>query len=185
MQTTNSHIGTMPSRVIYLFPTELEAHPFRVLRPDAEVVISGVGMAATSAAIASLVARSDMRGARLLLCGIAGSYIAGPAVGEVVEVSSELCTELPERFRVEYRNTPCTKLRSVRSATVHRTEKPLCGVEIENMEGAALFALAEAMGIRVAEIRAVSNRVGEPFAEWRVEEAIEALADVLSKLEVE
>jgi adenosylhomocysteine nucleosidase/futalosine hydrolase len=53
------------------------------------------------------------------------------------------------------------------------------------MEGAALFAAAESLGLRVAEIRAISNRVGEPFAEWGVEEALEALAEVLSNIEKE
>jgi adenosylhomocysteine nucleosidase/futalosine hydrolase len=67
---------------------------------------------------------------------------------------------------------------------VHRGSESL-GSDIENMEGAALFAAAESLGLRVAEIRAISNRVGEPFAEWRVEEALEALAEVLSNIEKE
>ena len=53
------------------------------------------------------------------------------------------------------------------------------GADIENMEGATLFAMAEHLGFRAVEIRAVSNRVGEPFASWRVAEAVEALADEL------
>lgn len=175
----------MHRRVIYLFPTELEAAPFRVVRPDAEVVISGVGMAATSAAIASLYATDATLGeARLLLAGLAGSYGACCGRGEVVEVCSEVCSELPERFRREYHNACCTSLRRVRSNTVHRGSESL-GSDIENMEGAALFAAAESLGLRVAEIRAISNRVGEPFAEWRVEEALEALAEVLSNIEKE
>lgn len=176
----------MHRRVIYLFPTELEAAPFRRLCPNAEVVISGVGMAATSAAIASLYAADDsaLCDARILLAGLAGSYGDCCAKGEVVEVRSEICSELPERFRREYHNACCTSLRRVRSNTVHRGSESL-GAEIENMEGAALFALAESLGLRVAEIRAISNRVGEPFAEWRVEEALEALAEVLAKLDKE
>ena len=175
----------MHRRVIYLFPTELEAAPFRRLCPNAEVVISGVGMAATSAAIASLYAAdSGLCDARLLLAGLAGSYGDCCAKGEVVEVRSEICSELPERFRRAYHNRCCTTLRSVSSNTVHRGGESL-GAEIENMEGAALFALAESLGVRVAEIRAISNRVGEPFAEWSVEEALNALAQVLAKLDKE
>lgn len=175
----------MHRRVIYLFPTELEAAPFRRLCPNAEVVISGVGMAATSAAIASLYAAdSALCDARILLAGLAGSYGDCSAKGEVVEVRSEVCSELPERFRREYHNACCTSLRRVRSNTVHRGSESL-GSDIENMEGAVLFAAAESLGLRVAEIRAISNRVGEPFAEWRVEEALEALAEVLSNIEKE
>lgn len=173
----------MHRRVIYLFPTELEAAPFRVVCPDAEVIISGVGMAATSAAIASLYAvDSQLREVRLILAGIAGSYGDSCARGEVVEVCRECCSELPERFRREYTNPRGTTLRSVSSNTVHRGGESL-DAEIENMEGAALFALAESLGLCVTEIRAISNRVGEPFAEWRIEEALEALAEVLSNIE--
>ena len=169
----------------FLFPTEMEAEPFMELCPDADVVISGVGMAATSAAIASLYAAdSALCDARILLAGLAGSYGDCCAKGEVVEVRSEICSELPERFRREYHNACCTSLRRVRSNTVHRGSESL-GSDIENMEGAALFAAAESLGLRVAEIRAISNRVGEPFAEWRVEEALEALAEVLSNIEKE
>lgn len=175
----------MPSRSIYLFPTELEARPFRELCPDAEVIISGVGMAATSAAIASLAAEGRLTsGARLLLCGLAGSYSAAATLGEVVEVVSECCVELPERFREEYRNEPLTTLRAVRSNTVHGAGAVAATAEIENMEGAALFTMAARLGVRCAEIRAVSNRVGEPFEKWRVQEALEALARTLMSIEI-
>ena len=53
------------------------------------------------------------------------------------------------------------------------------GAEIENMEGATLFAMAEVMGFEACEVRAISNRVGEPFELWRTEEAVEALARAL------
>jgi nucleoside phosphorylase len=53
------------------------------------------------------------------------------------------------------------------------------------MEGAAMFALAEALELEVTEIRAISNRVGESFAKWRIEEALNALAEVLVKIEKE
>ena len=53
----------------------------------------------------------------------------------------------------------------------------MCGAEIENMEGASLFAMADAMGLKVMQIRAISNRVGESFEQWCVNEALEALED--------
>ena len=175
----------MHHKVVYIFPTELEAEPFRRLSPTAEVVISGVGMAATSAAIASLYATCERPcDMRLILAGLAGSYGDSCALCEVVEVRSEICSELPTRFQQEYHNRCCTTLRSVRSNTVHCGSES-CDADIENMEGAAMFALAEKLGLRVTEIRAISNRVGEPFTEWRVEEALNALAEVLIKIEKE
>lgn len=166
---------------IYLFPTELEARAFREMCPDAHVVVSGVGMAATAAAIASLgcTARDVV-----VLAGIAGAYNESVAVGEVVEVVSEECVELPERFRHRYlQRAPYTSLRRATSNTVHTAQSESCGAEIENMEGAVLFAMAEAMGFRAVEVRAISNRVCEPFEKWAVEEAVTALANELKKIE--
>ena len=172
---------------IYLFPTELEAKAFRELCPDAEVVISGVGMAATAAAIARLDRERGLSADDVVvLAGIAGAYGDSVAVGEAVEVVSEECVELPERFRSPYKQfQPYTSLRRVRSNTVHTMQSESCGVDIENMEGAALFAMAEVLGFRAVEVRAISNRVGEPFEKWTVDEAVTALAKELKKLEDE
>lgn len=165
---------------IYLFPTEVEARAFRRLCPDAEVVISGVGMASTAATIATLSCRAD---SVVVLAGIAGTYGDSVAVGEVVEVVSEECVELPERFRRIYvQATPYTALRGVKSNTVHTMRCESHDVEIENMEGAVLFAMAEAVGFRAVEVRAISNRVGDSFEKWAVEEAVEALARELKIL---
>ena len=165
---------------IYLFPTELEAKAFRELCPDAEVVISGVGMAATAATIASLNPRAEDV---VVLAGIAGAYGDSVAVSSVVEVVSEVCVELPERFRRVYKQAqPYTSLRGVKSNSVHTMQSESHGAEIENMEGAALFAMSEAMGFRAVEVRAISNRVGESFDEWHLDDAIVALAAELKRI---
>lgn len=167
--------------MVYLFPTELEAKAFRVLCPDARVVISGVGMAATAATIVSLGCGS---GDVVVLAGVAGAYGDSVAVGSVVEVVSEECVELPVRFRRTYKQSvPYTTLRGVRSNSVHAMQCEKHDAEIENMEGAALFAMAEVMGLRAVEVRAISNRVGDSFDKWAVDEAVEALARELKRLE--
>lgn len=170
---------------LYLFPTELEAAPFRELRPTARVVISGVGLTATAATLATLSREGSLAVPCVVLAGLAGAYDERVAIGEVVEVVEECCSELPERFRRSYGVEPRTTLRGVRSASVHRGGGDGLGAEIENMEGAALFAMAEALGFRACEVRAISNRVGEPFARWRVDEALGALAAALNSLEDE
>ena len=159
---------------IFLFPTELEARAFCGVCPDAEVVISGVGMAETAATIARISASKS-------LAGIAGCYEHRCAVGEVVEVVSEVVSELPERFRQSYRVEPLTHLRGVASNTVSRCNAASCGADIENMEGAALFAMAPIMGFRAVEIRAVSNVVGDDFSKWNIALATENLAKTLKK----
>jgi nucleoside phosphorylase len=50
------------------------------------------------------------------------------------------------------------------------------------MEGAAFFALAKECGFRAVQIRAISNRVGESFENWHLDEALGALAKVLQTL---
>ena len=167
---------------LYLFPTELEATKFRELVSEAEVVISGVGETATAATLARIVPKYGCD-VCYVLAGIAGAYGDAVAVGEVVEVLSERCVELPERFIKEYRVAPHTMLRGVKSNTVSRGDRELRGAEIENMEGAALFAMAEAMGLKVMQIRAISNRVGDSFECWYLKEALEALALALKNIE--
>ena len=164
---------------IFLFPTELEACAFCELCSEVEVVISGVGMAATAATLARISSAQSLAGRVVILAGIAGCYEQRCDIGEVVEVRSEVVSELPERFRKEYRVEPFTNLRGVVSNTVSRCNAESCGVDIENMEGAALFAIAEALGFRAVEIRAVSNVVGDDFAKWDIELATHNLAKTL------
>lgn len=166
---------------IFLFPTELEARAFCGVCPDAEVVISGVGMAETAATIARINATQSLEGRVVILAGIAGCYEHRCAVGEVVEVVSEVVSELPERFRQSYRVEPFIHLRGVASNTVSRCNAVSCGADIENMEGAALFAMARDMGFRAVEIRAVSNVVGDDFSKWNIALATENLAKTLKK----
>lgn len=169
-------------RKVYLFPTECEAAPFRALVPDAEIVISGVGMAMTAATVARIAAEHEHRDMLLVLAGIAGAY-GDIAVGSVVEVVSECCVELPERFREHHRATFCTKLLpTATSNTVHSASALAEGAEVENMEGAALYAVAESLGLTATEIRAISNRVGDHRSLWRIDEATQALARELLKI---
>lgn len=166
--------------VIFLFPTEMEAEPFRELCPDAHIVISGVGMVATSATIAGLYANQSINNDSIVvLAGLAGAYSGSLEKGDVVEVVEECCAELPERFQKKYCVEPYTTLRAVRSNSVHGRGVGACGAEIENMEGAALFASARELGFRAVELRAISNYVGEEFAHWSIYDALNSLAEEL------
>ena len=68
-------------------------------------------------------------------------------------------------------------VRSIATASASRV-----GVQIENMEGAAFFYACLQCGVPFLELRAVSNRVGDPFPEWDVRGAVTALADSLCEL---
>lgn len=169
-------------RTIVLFPTAGEAEAFRRCCPDVACRITGVGPAAAAAATARAIV--DECPDLLLLAGIAGVYSASEvAVGEVVAVAEERVEGLPERYADAYRPTfAVSGLRTAVSNSVARSGAAPAGAEVENMEGAAFFAVAAALGVPAAEVRAVSNRVGEPFGEWRAAEACEALARELTRI---
>lgn len=175
------------SRPVFLFPTEVESATFRQLMPDAEVFIIGVGMAEAAAMTArylSLKPATDV-----VLCGIAGACDERLAVCQVVEVLYDRIASLPKQYLKEYRMERSTGLDSVESFTVNSSGESLRFVEedglpaIEQMEGAAVAAVCEAMGVEhFCHIRAISNRVGDERAKWRVEEAVTALGGVVSQL---
>ncbi len=171
--------------MIFIFPTELEAQKFRIACPCATIVICGVGMAQCAAVTASIIAqlRAEGKIEKLVLAGIAGSYsLDDVALCEVVEVVSEEIAALPARFRERYISEPQTTLRAVASNSVNIGGDAQTNAQIENMEGAAFMALCQKLRIEAMQIRAVSNRVGDPFAAWRVEEACEALSEGLRAL---
>ncbi len=169
-------------RTVVLFPTAGEAEAFRRRCPDVACRITGVGLAAAAAATARTIVAE--RPERLLLAGIAGVYpVSNIALGEVVAVAEERMAGLPAKYADVYRPTSdLPGLRTAVSNSVARSGAESAGADVENMEGAAFFAVAAALDVPAAEVRAVSNRVGEPFAAWRVAEACEALAQELERI---
>ncbi len=50
------------------------------------------------------------------------------------------------------------------------------------MEGFAVLRACELAGVPAVEVRAVSNRVSDRREDWRVDEAVEALAHAVRRL---
>lgn len=138
-----------------------------------------------------------MRPQLLILAGIAGAYPgSGLSVGQTVLVASECAADAGSFVAGDF--TPkfsgrydCPWLpagvpfRAVDSNSVGVAGTPFAdrvGVQIENMEGAAFFYACLQCGVPFLELRAVSNRVGDPFPEWDVRGAVTALADSLCEL---
>ena len=166
-----------------LFPTELEAAPFRALCPDAAVEICGVGMAQTAVCVARLLGEGCRK---FLLAGIAGAYSEELAKGDVVAVREERVAGIPQQFdRVYTASLKLEGLREVQSNSVCRCDAEASGAEVENMEGAVLFALCEEFGAECAEVRAISNYVGEAREGWEIPLALEKLAQTLKELKIE
>ena len=75
----------------------MEAAIFREQMPEAEVVISGVGMAATAATLVSLYASGKLSDDRcVVLAGIAGHYADSVAKGEVVVIEESFGIRVTE-----------------------------------------------------------------------------------------
>ncbi len=169
--------------MILLFPTELEAAQLRALRPDLDIRICGIGAVETATEVARIL-RTERE--PLLLCGIAGAYDRNLKKGDVVAVTEERFAYLSTGYNRSYSATiVIDKLPQVGSNTVSHCSMSADGAEIENMEGAALFALAQAEGVRCGEIRAISNYVGEERKEWNIELALENLTETILNLDFE
>lgn len=165
--------------MIFIFPTQEEATRFRAAAPDAKVCVCGVGLAQTAASISVIIHNSEPS-EELLLCGIAGVYSADRVgVGEVVEVVEESISQLPTKYSKSYTVEPRTRLRGVKSNSVNTPQVGYKGADVENMEGASFMALCAAHARRGVQIRAISNVVGEPFEQWRVDEALDNLTSYL------
>ena len=173
----------MASSMILLFPTELEAARLRELRPDLDIRICGIGAVETATEVARIL-RTERK--PLLLCGIAGAYDRNLQKGDVVAVTEERFAYLSTGYNRSYLATMVVEnLPMVRSNTVSHCSMVADGAEIENMEGAALFAMAQAERVRCGEIRAISNYVGEERKEWNIELALENLTETILNLDLD
>lgn len=143
-----------------------------------------------SVAATTIRAVKSRRPHLVILAGLAGAYDAELNMGEVVEVTREAVAGVPDRYAESYAVEPLTELRAVSSLTVNSSGagaefKDAAGAQVENMEGAAFFAVCDALGVECAELRAISNRVGEPYGQWHTDEALENLTEILQQMKFE
>ena len=169
---------------LFLFPTLEEAQALQRLSPQSPCGIIGVGMAQAAAGAARAIVECGAQS--VVLCGVAGAMSEQLLHGQVVE---DRVAGLPERFSRVYSSEPQTNYQAVASLTVSHTEDGYLYSDtapayplIEQMEGAAVCAVAEQLGVEFLHLRAISNRVGDPFPKWELSRACEALAEALSKL---
>ena len=165
---------------LLIFATEGEAAPVRVARPDLDIAICGVGVVESAVSVAKII--ESMCPEAVVLCGIAGAYSDALKVGDVVAVSEERCSTLPSVYRKSYLATIKLPLTEVVSNTVMAVGAEDMGAQIENMEGAAIFALCAAYGVPCAEIRTISNYTTDIREQWNIPAALEALVKAVNML---
>lgn len=167
--------------IVLIFPTELEARPLRSRRPDLDIRICGVGAAQTARFMQRLL--SEERPEAVVLCGIAGAYGETPLPGDTVAVVRERMAGVPSAFAEEYRATlRFDGLAEVTANTVSNVGAPADGAQVENMEGAVVFAVCCPAGVKCGEIRAISNRVDDARGNWDIPAALESLTRVLTEI---
>ena len=165
---------------LLIFATEGEAAQVRALRADLETAICGVGAVETALSVAKII--ESQRPEAVILCGIAGAYDKTLKVGDVVSVVVENTASLPAIYRKSYSATLKLPLPEVVSNTVMAVGAEAAGAQVENMEGAALFALCEHYGVPFAQIRAISNYTDDCRSAWDIPTALNALTTTINRL---
>jgi futalosine hydrolase len=198
-------------RILLVAATEGEISALRPdLKPDVDVLVTGVGMVSTAARCARALAltRYDLA----LNVGICGSFDRALAPGSVVHVVRDHIAELGAEDNDEFVTIEAIRLPAewtfVNSApppfaalrvlpavnaitvnTVHGNERSIAAVmerfrpEVESMEGAAFMSACLISNVTFAQVRAVSNIVERRNrGAWRVAEAIERLAEATRRI---
>lgn len=165
---------------IFLFATEAEAAQIRAARSDLDIRICGVGVVECALSVAEIICREHPK--QVVLCGIAGAYDKSLKVGDVVSVVVENTASLPAVYRKSYSATLKLPLPEVVSNTVMTVGAEASGAQIENMEGAAIFALCGHYGVPCAQIRAISNYTDDSRSAWDIPTALDALAAAINRL---
>lgn len=165
---------------LLIFATEGEAAQIRALRADLDIAICGVGAVETALSVAKII--ESKRPEAVVLCGIAGAYDKTLKVGDVVSVVTENTASLPAIYCKLYSATLELPLPEVTSNTVMAVGAEAAGAAVENMEGAALFALCNHYGVKCAQIRAISNYTDDCRSAWDIPTALEALTATINRL---
>ena len=174
-------------RILFLAAVDFELEVARALRAgtDDGFLCGGMGPEHTRHALESYLAAGPSFDLAVNL-GIAGSYVDRFPLGSVVQVVCERYGDRPGVLLVN--PLPPVRFGTLPQAsgnTVPALLPQYRGVEadVETMEGAAFFEVCLRYGIPFAEIRAISNRVGETdHARWNIPLALKNLQQALQPL---
>ena len=175
-------------KILFVSAVDFELGPVRALPPGPDCVLlaAGVGAEATLRALDPLLASG--RFDRVVDVGVAGSYSPQFPLGTVVQVVKE---RHADRSGIPLLNpAPWPELAFLPEASGNTLQElddrwRAVPADVETMEGAAFFECCLRHGVPFAEIRAVSNFVGErdhsrwdiPLALRNLESALKTLSD--------
>ncbi|GAB3647817.1 futalosine hydrolase [Glycomyces tarimensis] len=185
----------------------------RSLRHELDVLVCGVGPAAAAAATARAIAENGTMGRAydvVVNAGICGAFVGRARIGDVLiatdSVAAELGVALPWRFQpideigFGTSRIGCNTVLSVAIEGVRGEILTLASITGsdglaanlahrypdavgEAMEGFGVATAAQQAGLPFAEIRAVSNYIGDrDVANWDWASALKALTDAIREL---
>ncbi len=199
-------------KVLIAAATQKEIAPLlahlKGLKTKPDVLITGVGMVATTFQLAKLFSEKKYDAAINL--GICGSFNLSLKIGEVVNITEDIFSELGAEDGDDFLKlsdiklaekkdmflTPSQKLvlpvlkelrkvRGITVNTVHGNKKSISNVvslykpDVESMEGAAFFYTCNQFKIPALQLRAVSNYVERRNVKnWNIPLAVKNLNEV-------
>jgi futalosine hydrolase len=183
-----SRVVYLPHTVLVVAATQLELENV----DGADTLCCGIGP--VEAAVATAAALAADRPRAILHIGIAGARRLEP--GQLAIGSEALyCDLIDHASRIErvVRVAPHPAfLAAARKALPEAAVVPIATsarvgggqehAEVEAMEGFAVLRAAEAAGVPAIELRAISNAFDAPREEWRIDEALAALATAVPLL---
>lgn len=155
---------------------------------DFNTLVTGIGIANTIINTQNYI--YSKRPELIIQIGICGAIDKSLEIGQVVVVESDFIADIGA-WREEHKKFTAfeSKLfhstknsfpfKNVSGRTVNMACNPMLDnhhADIETMEGAAILEIANLNNIRVIQLRAVSNYIDSPRADWKIETAMQNLA---------
>ena len=195
-------------KILLLAATQMEIQPYLQTVPKMDVLISGVGIAATAYHLTKQLSHHHYD--LVVQAGIAGTFSSELTLGEVVTVKCDTFGDLgvmENEFKsvqdmgfnneVEWldnkhpllQKLPYKQVKAITVNTIHTNENLIAALQkkwspdIESMEGAALHYVCQQQQAPYVQLRSISNKVGvRDKAQWRMKEAITNLNEALNNL---
>ena len=172
------------------------------LFPNAEILISGVGMVNTTYGLTKDLSVNSYD--LVINMGVAGCFNPTVKIGDVVEVIEDCFSEIgfengvkfeefsdfqiTNTFKVEGK-TNLQKVKGITVNTVHGNEDSIARIisrlnpDVESMEGAAIFKVCKEFAVPCMQIRAISNKVEKRNREnWNMSLAIQNLNTTVQQI---
>ena len=172
------------------------------LFPNAEILISGVGIVNTTYGLTKDLSVNSYD--LVINMGVAGCFNPTVKIGDVVEVVEDCFSEIgfengvkfeefsdfeiTNTFKVEGK-TNLQKVKGITVNTIHGNEDSIARIisrltpDVESMEGAAIFKVCKEFAVPCMQVRAISNKVEKRNKEnWDLPLAIKNLNNAVVEI---